>query len=182
MSDTATPAPGDAGGATQDVPTDTVDNVQPGSSSDTDQAAEIEKWKALARKHEDRAKANADAAKRLADLEAANLSEKDKAVREAVDSALADARKGFGSRLVDAELRAAAAGRDLDVDALLDGLDRARFLDEDGEPDTAAIKKWLDKIAPVKGTRSPDLGQGRRGTPSPKSKADELLDFFDTNF
>lgn len=40
--------------------------------------AEAEKWKALARKHEGNAKSNADAAKRLAEMEDAKKSEADK--------------------------------------------------------------------------------------------------------
>lgn len=41
--------------------------------------AEVAKWKALSRKNEDQAKANADAAKRLADLEESGKSEAQKA-------------------------------------------------------------------------------------------------------
>lgn len=43
-----------------------------------DHAAEAEKWKALARKHEQQAKANADAAQRLKELEDRDKSESDK--------------------------------------------------------------------------------------------------------
>jgi hypothetical protein len=44
-----------------------------------DMAAEAAKWKALARKHDDQAKANADAAKRLAEIEDASKSDLQKA-------------------------------------------------------------------------------------------------------
>lgn len=43
-----------------------------------DKSAEVDKWKAMARKHEAEAKANAGAAKRLAELEEANKSEAQK--------------------------------------------------------------------------------------------------------
>jgi hypothetical protein len=55
---------------------------------------EAAKWKALARKHEQQAKANADAAKRLAELEEADKSELEK---------LAEARSLAEKRAADAE-------------------------------------------------------------------------------
>lgn len=61
------------------VVADTETQDQPVSEPSQDQSAdtanEVEKWKALARKHEGQAKANADAAKRLAELEDAQKSE-----------------------------------------------------------------------------------------------------------
>jgi hypothetical protein len=53
--------------------------------------AEAEKWKALARKHEESAKTNRDAAKRLAEFEAANQSDLEKAVNAARAEGLAEA-------------------------------------------------------------------------------------------
>jgi len=50
-----------------------------GTPPDADPASEIAKWKALARKHEARARAGAAAEKRLADLEDASKSELEKA-------------------------------------------------------------------------------------------------------
>jgi hypothetical protein len=48
-----------------------------------DWKAEAEKWKALSRKHEDQAKANADAARRLREAEDAEKSELEKATERA---------------------------------------------------------------------------------------------------
>jgi len=45
-------------------------------------------------------------------------------------------------------VRAAAAGRVADVDALLEGINPAKFLTDDGEPDRDAISVWVDRIAP----------------------------------
>lgn len=53
-------------------------NDQQTNGTGTDPAAEVEKWKSLARKHESAAKANSAAAKRLAELEDANKSELEK--------------------------------------------------------------------------------------------------------
>lgn len=65
-----------ATGTPEDTSTDTTD--QKGNGAGTDPAAEVEKWKSLARKHESAAKANSAAAKKLADIEDANKSELEK--------------------------------------------------------------------------------------------------------
>lgn len=65
----------DTGDGDTDTDTDaTAADGQPGTG-DTDLAAEVAKWKALARKHEGVAKKNADAASKLAELEDADKSE-----------------------------------------------------------------------------------------------------------
>lgn len=176
MSDNA-PAPGtttDGGPST----TDTVD-VAALQKQLEEANAEKEKWQGLSRKHEDRAKSNADAAKRLAEVERSAMSDQERAVAEAAAKARADTLAEFGSALVDAEVKAAAAaltaaGRVVDAEALLEGdtLNRSAFLDTDGKADAAKITAWLDKVAP-KATDNeqqqpttqmwPDLGQGQRG-------------------
>lgn len=174
---TGTGAPAEGAAAEGQAPEpQPQENEQPPTLSPEDAAKEIEKWRNLARKHEDRAKGNAEAARELERVRREGMSEQDRAVREAVDAALVEARRGFGARLVDAEVRAAAAGIDgLDVDALLEGMNRERFLNDDGEPDTGEIRKWLNKISPKRRTTSPDMGQGQRGGTS-KSKEDSFLD------
>lgn len=144
-------------------PTDTA-----GDAPDT--AAELDKWRSLARKHEERAKANAAAVKELEQLKAQSMSDTEKAIAAARLEAAAEAAKVYGGRLVDAEVKAAAAGRPVDIDALLEGLDRTRFLGDDGDPDTAAIAAWVDRVAPAPepeptGPPRLDLGQGSRGAP-----------------
>jgi hypothetical protein len=157
--------------------TDTVDVAA--LQKQLDEAnAEKEKWQGLSRKHEDRAKSNADAAKRLAEVERSAMSDQERAVAEAAAKARADTLAEFGTALVDAEVKAAAAtltaaGRAVDADALLEGdtLNRAAFLDSDGKADAAKIAAWLDKVAPKAAEEQqqptapvwPDLGQGQRG-------------------
>lgn len=58
----------------------------PSTDKDTDHEAEAKKWKALARKHEAQAKANADAAKKLKELEDADKSEAQKAADKAAEA------------------------------------------------------------------------------------------------
>jgi hypothetical protein len=134
------------------------------------------------RKWEDRAKSNADAAKRLAEVERSAMSDQERAVAEAAAKARAETLAEFGSSLVDAEVKAAAAaltaaGRPVDAAALLEGdtLNRAAFLDADGRADAAQVAAWLDRVAPKAADPAaeqqqptapvwPDLGQGQRGT------------------
>lgn len=129
-------------------------------------AAELDKWKAQARKHEERAKANAEAAKELEKVRQAAMSDTEKAVEIARQQARQEAIAEFGGELVAEAVRAAVAGRGVDPEALLEGLDPARFLTEDGRPDRDAIASWVDRIAPKTTTSFADLGQGARSASS----------------
>lgn len=143
----------------------------------SDLAAENERLRAEAKKWEGRARANAPAAKELEQLRQASMSDLEKAVAVARQEARTEALRESGTRLVDASVRLAATGRGVDVDALLDGLDRNRFLTDEGEPDEKAILQWVDRLVPKPdtGTRSfPDLGQGSRTAALPLN-GDPLL-------
>src|SRR5688500_13895 len=86
---------------TDDKPTGKPDDDNTTDTTDDrkDNAAEVEKWKALARKHEKNAKANADAAKRLQEIEDEKKSETErtaervaKAEKDAADAVRESAR------------------------------------------------------------------------------------------
>lgn len=142
----------------------------------TDLAAELERWKAQSRKNEDRAKANAEAAKELERLKREALPEQERLVEEARAAARAEALAEVGEERVESAVRVAAAGRQIDVDAVLEGLDRKRFLSDDGKPDTAAIKAWVERIAPITETATAvDLGQGARQGSDLALNGDPLL-------
>lgn len=148
--------------------------------------AESERWQAMARKHEDRSKSNADAAKQLeatkAELEQfrqASMSEQEKALAKAVKEAEARVRTetlgAVGQRLVRAEFRAAAAGQIPDLDSVLDDLNLAKFVGPDGEPDSKAIAAAVKRLTPPPPPAEPattapppaprpDLTQGTRQT------------------
>lgn len=142
--------------------------VDPSPEGGSDPDAEIRKWRALARKHEDRAKANSGAAKELEDLRKQSMTEQERAVEQAKADARTATLAEVGGKLAAAEIRAALTGRmDSDrVTALLEGLNPAVFLGEDGEVDTGKVSKWVDGVAPKPdpdGNKPfPDLGQGRR--------------------
>lgn len=140
--------------------------------------AELDKWKATSRKHEDRAKANASAAKELEQVKAASMSEQEKAVAQAAFEARTATLAEVGSRLAAAEVKVAAAGK-LDDDQLatiLDTIDLTKFLTEDGEVDVDKVRAFVEGIAPKPADNSfpPDLGQGARGG-TPALGSDPLL-------
>lgn len=160
MSDTAP----DTG--TEDTTTTT--ETAPDTDTAPDLAAEVEKWKKQARKHEERAKANATAAQELDTLRQQSMTEQERAVDEARTEARASALAEVGGRVAAAEIRAAAAGRMApeQLDVLLDGLNVTRFLDESGEVDRDKVAAFVDGIAPktTDDQSFPDLGQGTRST------------------
>lgn len=109
-------------------------------------------WKAEARKWEQRAKENTAAAKKLAELEAAQATEQEKAVKAAVDEAVKAERQRSNSVLISAEARALAAAA-----KFRDPSDAVKFLDlgevavnDAGEVDKGAIQKALADLAESK--------------------------------
>lgn len=159
----------------------------PAVESATDDPAalkvEIDRLKALGRKHEDRAKenyawrkANEDKVRQYDALAEASKTEQEKAVEQARADAAAAARTEaasealgkFGPRLVGAEFRAQLAGRipAVEITKIVGGLDVRRFLTDDGEPDSEAVADYVAAIRapvvePAKAGRI-DLGGGRR--------------------
>lgn len=142
-----------------------------------DLSAEVDKWKAQARKNEERAKANAAAAKELEALRASTMSDTEKAIAEAEARGRSAATAELATELVDASLEAKSAGRltPEQLAVLTSGLDRAKFLGDDGRVDHESISAFVDGIAPAQNTEQapatppgfpapPDLGQGARGT------------------
>jgi hypothetical protein len=137
--------------------------------------AELDKWKTQSRKHEERAKANAAAQAELDKVKQSQMSEQEKAVAQARAEAKAEGKAEavaeLGPRLIAAEIRGAAAGRleDDQLTTLMEGINVAAFLTDDGEVDTAKVTKFVNGIAPAQeddaGQRRPnlDLGQGARG-------------------
>lgn len=142
-----------------------------GSSTDTGTDGKDEDWKGRARTWESRAKADArELAKVRRELETARkaqMSESEKAIEAARAEGEKTGRSAATGLLVQARLEAALAHVDDEArDALIDGVNTARFITEDGTPDGNAIKSWAEKVAPRKAT-SVDLGQGRRPASKP---------------
>lgn len=111
-----------SGGAPVDPP---VDPPAAGEPKPTEKpAADTTDWKAEARKHEQRAKANAAAAKELADLKAAQMSDEEKRAAELKTAAV----ERDQARAEAARERAARVHKLTDDDlALLDGVPADQF-------------------------------------------------------
>lgn len=170
MTDKPEPPPAEPATSEPDPapPTDTGDA--------TDWKAEAERYKHLAARHEGQAKANSKAKTELETLRRQAMTDQERAVAEAVDAAKAtaavEAAQRYGSQLVAAEVRAAAAGR-LEagaIDTLVSQLNVAGFLDEAGDVDRAAVTAFVDGLVPPPDPEQtpsppafPDLGQGARG-------------------
>jgi hypothetical protein len=161
-----------------DTGTDDAPEATQQSDTDVDWKAEAEKFKTLARKHEDRAKANAFAAKELEQVKAASMTDQEKAVELAKQQARTEVLMEVASERVADAVRLAAANRSIDVDALLDGLDRSRFVTPEGTPDVDAINAWVDRIVPKPAEGQSfiaDLGQGSRTGSNTPLGSDPLL-------
>lgn len=153
----------------------------PAQETSEDWKAKYEETLKEARKHEDRAKANATAAKELETFKQSSMTEQEKAVATARAEAKAEAMREVGGKLAEAAIRVAAAGRSVDVDALLEGIDASKFLDDNGDPNDKAITAWVDRVAPVDDSAKPpprrDLGQGARGGQQSSSPAEDFGKF-----
>lgn len=168
--------------------TATTTPAEPETTTETvDLAAELDKWKTQARKNEERAKANANAAKELEALRASTMSDTEKAIAEAEARGRSAATAELAVELVDAALKVAAGSRltPEQLEVLTSGLDRTKFLGENGKVDAASVATFIDGIAPAQTTTEqpatppgfpppPDLGQGARGNP-PALNSDALL-------
>lgn len=131
----------DKGSGTDDTKTDT------GKGGDS----EAEKWKAQSRKHEARAKENAEAARELAELKAANATDTEKAIAEAVKKAVAEERSRGAAALARQVFLAGASGR-LDNPAdVVEDVNLSKYIDANGDVDEDGLAKLIDRLAPKKG-------------------------------
>ena len=127
--------------------------------------ADATDWKAEARKWEARAKENSGAAKAAEEARLDAMTESERAVEEAKQSARAEAATEYGKRLARTEFDAAAGRRnpDFDTASALEFVDLSRFLDENGEPDPKAIKAAVDRLVPAVQAGAPGFDLGARG-------------------
>lgn len=142
---------------------------QPGTGAE-DLAAELAKWKDLARQNEARAKANAAAAQKLADIEESGKTEQQKLTDRLAQAELRAA--AAESLLLRAEV-ASAAGVPAALAARLQGTTRAEL-----EADAAGLLELLPgapsgapKVPPV------DAVAGTGSGNAPRSAADEFASF-----
>lgn len=158
--------------STDAAPDTGVDNAaEPEGQDEPDYRAETEKWKALARKHEATAKANAAAAKKLKEREDAELSEVERVQQKAAEAE---------QRAAAAEARAARS--ELAVEFALPAKWAARISGntvEELRESAEALKADLDELRGEQqngnGARPANFGQGARQTSKPPESADDFL-------
>ena len=85
-----------------------------------DLSAEVDKWKALSRKNEQQAKANALAAKELEELKRESLTEQERLIESTREETRKTVQMEFAGKLVESELKSALNGRILEGNAILD--------------------------------------------------------------
>lgn len=105
------------------------------------------------------------AAAELATLKAANATDLEKAVNTATTETRSAVAREYGEKLARGTLKAQLGTRmDAKVaDELIADLNIGKFVGDDGEVDEEEITKAVDRLAPAKGPRRVDLGQGGRG-------------------
>lgn len=132
-------------------------------------------WRAQSRKQQRLAESRrdrdelAERARLWDEHQRAQQSPAEQALEQAREQARAEARAEAAAQVTTAYLASGleARGRSSeDVAALLEGVDPARFVGEDGQPDRARISAYVDRLAAPR--QRVDTGGGRRGAvPSP---------------
>jgi hypothetical protein len=146
-----TDEPGSKDAVTGSTTTAPTTGADPGDLASLRDALERERQ--LRRDAERRAKEGSTFKTRLDELQAAQMTEQEKAVAKAVEEAKTSARTealaSTAIRLARAEFRAAASGRvePSALDGFLEYADLAKFVTPEGEPDEKAIKAGVDKLA-----------------------------------
>jgi len=149
--------------------TESAQTTEADTQQNEETQADTTDWKAEARKWEARAKENSGAAKAAEKARLDATSESERAIEEAKQSARAEATTAYGKRLAQSEIRAAAADAAADLKGVFDYLDLSRFVQEDGEPDSKAIKAFVDAL-PKKDAGPAGFDGGARST----SKAPDM--------
>lgn len=146
-----------SGGADEPPPDPPQDPpADPPADPDDDQLGEkgvkaLQVWKQRARAAEAAAKERDQLRAELAKLEAANQSEAEKALAAAREEGKREALTAANTRVLRAEVTAAAAGKLSDPADAVKFLDLSEFeIDDDGEVDTQAIAEAIDALVAAK--------------------------------
>ncbi len=137
----------------------------------------IEAERRAARAAEKRAK---DLEKRLAEIEAANQTESEKAITAARAEGRTEALSVANTRIVKAEIKSAASGVFANPELAVRLIDASAFdVDEDGNPDTKAIRAEVQRLVDAEpylaaGAKPAPL-PGGGATPSRDSSMDDFL-------
>lgn len=150
----------------QEAPQD-IETTDSGATPEADLAAEVDKWKSLARKHEGKWKEAQKDSAELQQLKQSQMSDMEKAIAEAETRARTEAFKQYGTQIAAAKLEAALTGVIPDPAAIVSTLDLGRFVTDTGDVNQEAVTAIKEQFAALAPSTSPDLKQGRQGQPSP---------------
>lgn len=140
--------------------------------------AERDKWQGLSRKNEERAKTNADKAKRFDELEAASKSDLEKANERA--TAAEGKVSALRERTVRAEVKALAAKGFADPSDAAAFLNLGDYVDDEGDIDTKGIEKALADLIKAKPhlarqEAAPSFDGGARKTAGKPASMNDLI-------
>lgn len=129
------------------------------------------------------------ATRELEQARTAGLNEAERAVAEAKTAGRTEVLTQMGERLARSEFVAAAARRNAayDAAAVLDDLNLARYVGDDGEPDVKALTAAVERLipAPQDGATTsaprPDLSQGAKGTAASSGPEQDFAQFLKTS-
>ena len=145
---------------TETTETETTEQTSTGTDDET------AKWKSLARKHENERR---KLAKQIEELQAAQMSDQEKAIAEAAGKARSEVLVEVGQKLAAAELRAAGVPTEY-----IEDLNLARFVDDDGEVLGEQIAATAAKFASRKPS-APSVPTGpQNGSKPPQLTRDDL--------
>ncbi len=115
--------------------------------------------------------------KELENHRKASMTEAEKASVEAEQRGRQAATADFGKRLARTEFDALAGRRNPAVDTaqLLEFVDLARFVGEDGEPDSKAIAAAVERLVPAPAATTPSFDGGVRTPAPPSSSMTDLI-------
>jgi len=159
-------------GLTMSDSANTMNDATPLAGADSGQSAaqpsieelqaELEKWKHLSRENENRWKV---ASKERDELRQAAMTDAEKAIEQAKQEARNSALAEVGSRLVESELRAAAASVGVQLPPV-EFINTSSLVGDDGLPQAERIKAFVESLPkPAAGPEySQDLGLGRQGS------------------
>lgn len=144
--------------------TDAPDTGTEDTATPADLAAEVAKWKEMARKHEEQAKANYT---KLTKLERSTMTETERAVAQAREDARAEVLAEANARVVTATVLTEAAGKLADPTDAVALIDMGQFeVDDAGNVDKAAVTRAVAALLKAK----PHLAANRAPAPLPGAK------------
>lgn len=149
-----------SGGADDDPPDDPPDDPD----DPPDEPEDKVDWKAMARKHEREAKRTAA---ELDKVRKANQSDQEKAIDAAKDEGRRTALGEAGQRLAAAEIKAALAGIVPDPKAIVEDLNLAKYVNDEGEIDEDAVKALREKYAALNGRKKQSFDGGAKDKDAP---------------